>query len=103
MKNNLHFNHWLPKVLSLLPGIRIAGIVLFYRAYFYQPKEQVSQRLLKHEKEHIKQQKEEGFLLFLIKYIYEFIVNFMRYWSFWKAYKNISYEIEARKAEKVGD
>ena len=100
MKNNLHFNHWLPKSLSKLPGMRINAIVLFYTAYFYQPEEEVSERLLRHEKEHIRQQEEEGFLWFLINYISEFLINYVRYFSFQKAYRNIIYEIEARKAER---
>ena len=96
----MKFNHWLPKLLSKLPGMRINAIVLFYTAYFYQPEEKVSERLLRHEKEHIRQQEEEGFFWFLIKYISEFLINYVRYFSFREAYLKISYEVEARRAER---
>lgn len=96
----MKYDHWLPKLLSVIPGMRINAIVLFCTAYFYQPENEVSQRLVRHEKEHIRQQKEEGFLWFLIGYISEFLINLIKYRNFKEAYLNISYEIEARSAEE---
>ena len=88
------YNHWLPKFLN------VNAIVLFQVIYYVMPKEDVSGRLRRHEEKHVEQQEEEGSIIFKIKYVYEFAVNYIRYRKFWKAYKNISYEIEAREAER---
>jgi hypothetical protein len=50
------------------------------------------ERWLKHELCHIKQYKENGTILFLIKYLWE---------SIRKGYYNNKYEVEARAAEKL--
>ena len=90
---NIH-NHWLPKLLN------VNAIVLFQTIYYAMPKEKVSDRLKRHEEKHVEQQKEEGSIIFKIKYAYEFLVNYMRYREYWKAYRNISYEVGARQAER---
>ena len=90
----MKYNHWLPKLL------KVNAIVLFQNVYYAMPKGKVSNRLLRHEEKHVVQQREEGIIMFKIKYIYEFAVNYVRYRNFWKAYRNISYEVEAREAER---
>jgi hypothetical protein len=50
------------------------------------------ERLLKHELCHVRQFKEHGYFLFIIKYLWETIKN---------GYYNNKYEIEARKAEEL--
>ena len=89
----MKYNHWLPKLLN------VNAIVLFQTIYYAMPKEKVSNRLRRHEEKHVKQQEEEGFFWFLINYISEFLINYVRYFSFREAYLNISYEVEARRAE----
>lgn len=89
----MKYNHWLPKLIN------VNAIVLFQTIYYAMPKAKVSDRLRRHEEKHVEQQKEKGSLVFKIKYVYEFIINYIRYWKFWKAYRNISYEIQAREAE----
>ncbi len=49
-----------------------------------------NQKWLKHELCHIKQYKEHGYILFIIKYIWE---------CFRKGYYNNKFEVEAREAE----
>jgi hypothetical protein len=44
-----------------------------------------------HENKHKEQYKKDGFIKFLVKYIY---------WSITKGYTNNPYEVEAREAEK---
>ena len=88
----MRYNHWLPKLLN------VNAIVLFQNIYYAMPEEQVSDRLRRHEEKHVEQQKEEGSLIFKIKYVYEFLINYIRYRKFWEAYMNISYEVEAREA-----
>lgn len=61
----------------------------------------VSDKWHKHEEEHRKQFKREGFFKFLYKYIKEFYSNKQKGMNSWHAYWNILYEIEARKAENV--
>jgi len=95
----MEYNHWLPKLMSkLIPG-RVNGTVLFGTAYFYYPKEEVSGRLYRHEKAHLRQQERDGMLYFKLRYITEFLLNLLKYRSFFTAYYNISYEVEARAAE----
>ena len=96
--DKIKYNHWIPKLISLIPGIKINAIVLFKTAYFRQPKNEISLRLIRHEKEHVQQQREEG-LLFYSRYFYEYLCNLINYKNHYKAYYYISYEIEARKAE----
>ena len=87
------YNHWIPKLL------KVNAIVLFQVVYYAMAKEKVSDRLRKHEQEHVRQQEAEGNIVFKVKYSLEFIGNLIKYRSFSKAYRNISYEMEARKAE----
>ena len=86
-------NHWLPKLL------KVEAIVINKTVYFAMTKEEVSEKLLNHEQEHIKQQEEEGFTAFLFNYLSEYFANRLAGMSHYKAYYNISYEKEARKAE----
>jgi len=100
--DRMRFNHWLPGFLSaILPGMRVNATVLFGRAYFRQSRTEISDRLYLHEKEHIKQTKRDGMIYFKLRYITEFIVNLFRHRSFIDAYMNISYEKEAREAERI--
>ena len=90
----MKYNHWLPKLL------KVNAIVLFQTIYYAMPQKKVSDRLRRHEEKHVEQQKEEGSIMLKIKYMYEFAVNFVKYRNYWKAYRSISYEVEARQAER---
>lgn len=50
------------------------------------------ERWLKHELCHVKQFKENGYLFFIVKYLWESVIN---------GYYNNKYEAEARAAEKA--
>lgn len=52
----------------------------------------------RHELIHIIQQRRDGFW-FWIRYVAEYIFNLFRYFNFYKAYLNISYEKEAYKLQ----
>ena len=86
-----HYNHWLPKL------IKVNAITLGRHIFYAEQK--VSDRLRKHEEEHVLQYLEDGIIPFLICYFYEYIKNRSQGMSHYKAYKNISYEVEARNAE----
>lgn len=97
----MKFEHWLPNLLTnLLPNQKINAIVLFKVVYFREERLKTSEKLIRHEKTHIKQQNNEG-LLFYFKYVTEYFTNLIKYKNHYKSYRNISYEIEARAAEKI--
>jgi hypothetical protein len=56
--------------------------------------------LINHEKIHLCQQLETGFLLFFIWYFLEFLIRFLLYRNRSKAYRNICFEKEAYANEK---
>lgn len=89
----MKYNHWLPKLINA------NAIVINKTIYYALPKEQVSDRLIKHEQEHVKQQEQDG-LFFYVRYLKEYLTNLIKYRSHQKAYWYISYEVEARKAEE---
>lgn len=90
----MKYDHWLPKLL------KVNAIVLNKVIYFARPIEKVSARLMKHEKVHVRQQAQEG-LLFYFKYILEWLWNIPKYnFDTQQAYRQISYEIEARIGER---
>ena len=93
IKNVMKYNHWIPKLL------KVNAIVLFQTIYFAMTKNLVTERLIRHEKKHIEQQKKEGSIKFKIKYFLEYLKNLAKYRNHHRAYYYISYEIEARKAE----
>jgi len=89
------YKHWLPRLLG------VAGVTIGKNIYYRYHKELVPERLRRHEKEHVKQYQQNGIIKFLFCYFFEYIKNLIKYRSHKKAYLNISYEIEARKAEKM--
>ena len=100
MKNRLVFNSRIAKAISWicerLLGRGIAGIVILRTAYFPQSREDTLKKTIIHEKTHIRQQEEDD-IKFYFRYFYELVVNLIKYRSYWEAYRNISYEIEAFK------
>ena len=96
------YNSKLLKVLNLFWGLfnfHISGLAFKWWIFFKD--ESPSQRLIRHEIEHIRQQKEDGIFKFLIIYFKEyFYLRLIKRKSHIRAYLSISYEKEARKAEK---
>lgn len=89
-----YYNHWLPKLL------RAKGIAINARIYYSVPSELVTSRLRRHEQEHIKQYKERGTAIFLLTYLFEYLRNRLSGMTHYQAYRNISYEQEARRAKQ---
>ena len=89
-----HYNHWLPKLM------KVNGVTLNQHVFYTEGKSEASDRLRRHEKEHTKQYKRDGIAKFLLRYFYEYLKNRLQGMDHGKAYLNISYEIEAREAEK---
>ncbi len=58
--------------------------------------------LLRHEKEHIRQQRKYSPVLFLIIYCTEYLIYRAKGMNHFQAYWNISFEKQAREAERIG-
>ena len=56
---------------------------------------EITEQLLTHERIHLKQQLETLVLPFYLWYFLEFLIRFVQYRNFEKAYRNISFEREA--------
>lgn len=92
-----HYNHWFPKLINA------RGVTIYNHIFYSLPEELVYTRLRRHEMEHVKQYKRDGFFRFLLRYFYEYFINRFKGMSHYEAYLNISYEIEARKAESANE
>lgn len=60
-----------------------------------------TQRLMRHETKHFEQIQKDGILTFYSRYIWEYIQNLFKYKDMRLAYMAISYEREARRAERM--
>ena len=56
--------------------------------------------LLGHEICHVKQTRKVGKLVFLIRYLFEYLFGLIKYHNHTQAYLNISYEVEAHTLER---
>ena len=89
MKIKFWYESWVFK-LPILNAF--AGMVLYPWIFFKGSKEEVSDRLFRHELEHIYQVRREGWLKFHVKYFY---------FSIRKGYRNNPYEIEATTMSNI--
>ncbi len=88
-------NSWLAKLAALKLGTRAVAMVLGKTIHLHNTSKAAflsDERWLKHELCHIKQFKEHGYVVFIIKYVGESII---------KGYYNNRFEVEARKAEEL--
>ena len=88
-----YYNHWIPRLIG------IGGVVLFKQIFYARSEEEVSDRLRKHERTNVEQQRRNGVVFYTIKYIYEYLKGRLKGKTHRGSYLNISYEIEARKVE----
>lgn len=92
---NIKENSWLAKIAAFKLGTKAVAMVLgktihlcnTTKAEFLQ-----HEKWVKHELCHIRQFKEHGYFLFIVKYIWE---------SIRKGYYNNRFEVEARAAEDL--
>lgn len=75
------------------------GITLYPIVFLKDKKLLANDYLLNHEMIHIKQQQELLIIFFYLWYVIEFIIKLMKYRSWWKAYRRISFEREAYAME----
>ncbi len=62
-------------------------------------KDEMTDRIYKHEFEHVRQQRFISPFLFYLLYLAEYLTNLSQNMNYFDAYYNISFEVEARKAE----
>ncbi|MBA3674611.1 MAG: DUF4157 domain-containing protein [Chitinophagaceae bacterium] len=86
-------NSWIAKIAAKKLRSDKVAIVVGKTIHLYKTSKKQflqNERWLKHELCHIKQFQENGYLLFIAKYLWESIKN---------GYHNNKYEVEAREAE----
>jgi len=95
MKIRIKYNHWYPKLL------RYKGIVYYPFVFIALSEGEAKKKhILHHEWIHVQQMRKDGVLNYYSRYVFEFFVNSLRFVSFRKGYRNISYEVEAYDNEK---
>jgi len=88
-------NSWLAKIAAKKLRSKSVAMVLGKTIHLHNTTKAAflnNERWLKHELCHIKQFKEHGYFIFVVKYLWE---------SIRKGYYNNRFEIEARKAEEL--
>lgn len=93
MNCNPIFDAWLPKRLG------VSAITLYPYILFAMQEDQVSKKLMRHELIHCAQIEKEGMIKFYLKYVFEYFKNRLKGMPHWKAYRSISYEVEAYENE----
>lgn len=81
----------------LLQGYKAMTIGPFI---FCRPTAKLSDIDINHEEIHWHQEKEMLIIFFLIWYLIEFLIRWISYLNFNRAYKNIGFEVEAYENEK---
>jgi hypothetical protein len=76
------------------------GFTVFPFVFVKNEKDRNNSILINHERIHLRQQLETGFLLFFIWYFLEFLIRLLLYRNRSKAYRNICFEKEAYANEK---
>jgi hypothetical protein len=92
---NIKENSWLAKIAAKKLKANAVAMVLGKTIHLHNTSKAQflnDKRWLKHELCHIKQFKEHGFFLFVVKYLWE---------SLRKGYNNNRFEVEARNAEEL--
>ncbi len=88
-------NSWLAKIAAFKLGTKSVAMVLGKTIHLYNTTKAdflKDEKWVKHELCHIKQFKEHGYFLFIVKYTWE---------SIWKGYYKNRFEVEARQAEEL--
>jgi len=85
-------------MLIVFPFIRqfnISGITLFPFIFVASTQIKQNNKIVQHEKIHLRQELELFVVLFYFIYCAEFLVGYIKYNDRYKAYRNISFEREA--------
>lgn len=89
-----HYNSKLPGKLGAI------AVTLGYHIFYKMAEEEVSNTLRRHEAKHVEQYKDYGIFCFLVLYFYWYLLGRLQNKTHYKAYYDIPFEVEARKAER---
>jgi hypothetical protein len=85
---------------KLIPFKGYVAMTVFPFIFVRREYKPIGKRTINHESIHLRQQMELLVIPFFIWYRTEYLFRAIRYWSFKKAYKNISFEKEAFTNDK---
>ena len=88
------YGHWFPSIVGA------SAVTLGYTIFYHMEKEFVPRWLYLHEMEHIAQINRLGIPLFYTRYLIEYLIGRFKGLGHWDAYHKISFEIQAKAAEK---
>ena len=92
---------WLrPWMARNVIGITLGRTIYLSRAVS-ELSEEFVERLMRHELAHVAQVNRHGLVRFLYLYVREFVSHYRRERSVEKAYRRISFEVEAAEAEEA--
>lgn len=100
MATNIIYNKVIP--FDGFVAINLFTIIFIreeYREFFSYHKDYLN-KTINHENIHTAQQKELLFIFFYLIYFFEWLFNLIKYKNFKDAYKNISFEKEAKSNEE---
>lgn len=86
------YEHWLGRLFGKINGKENYAVTFGQVSYYSVPKEKVGLGWRVHEDTHKKQYKEDGWIWFLTRYIFQLIVH---------GYQDIDYEVEARNQAEL--
>lgn len=89
------YSHWLP------PLLKASAVTIGSNIYYGMQEYGVWSQLRAHEMKHVEQYKKYTVPGFLLIYTYEYILGRLKGKDHWKAYEDISFEVEARAVEKL--
>ena len=78
---------------------RYCGMAIYPFIFLKEEGLKIDEKLINHERIHLKQQLELLWILFFIWYFFEYLFRLYQFKNHYKAYKNISFEKEAYKNE----
>ena len=88
------YGHWFPNLIGAY------AVTLGHTIYYHPEKDFVPEWLYLHEMEHIAQINRLGAVQFYIRYFIEYLIGRFKGLGHWEAHAQISFEIQARAAEK---
>ena len=98
MKEKVLFTRWV-RIITF----NFAAAITLWPFILIRPGIKPDQRLLNHEKIHLRQQEELLVIVFYLWYVIEYLIRFARHRNHYDAYMNISFEKEARNFERNSD
>ena len=88
------YKHWLPRLL------KAEAVTLGNTIYYKRAREYVAPRWHIHERVHVEQYNKYGIIGFLCIYLVEYICGRFKGLNHYEAYKAITFEVQARMAER---